>query len=672
MLAFWAQEVSESMRQSGNGGFREAAFTQLAIEYLTDVNETENARVCTAVHRSKGGSRRRQINGYGLWDNYETLDIFIADYNGTGIPYVLEKSSTTASLNLALKYLNYLNKGDFDATEDAAEEREFQQNYNSLKENLLRVRIILLTDGIVRKGIKPEKIQTGGLSVFTEIWDLERIFQIWSSQRKREAIETNIPERFAQEVRCLSTERSKKGYTSYLSIVPGQLLADLYDVYGSRLLEQNVRVYLQNLGKVNKEIRRTILESPEMFLAYNNGISATATQLTVVDDESSGTGILKYIKDLQIVNGGQTTSSIYYARKKVRADLSQVYVQMKITLVDDDSQMEKVVTRISKYSNSQNKVSETDFSSNQEFHISLEELSRTTWASPVAGFQQTHWYYERVKGQYKEEINKAHSSKDKTDFKDRNPPHQVIRKEEFAKFRNAWHQMPYVVARGSQKNYLHFIEANGKRTPMREYYKETAAIALLFNAGEKLYGRKPLAMGDLRYLAVPYALAWLNYHTEGKIDLQAIWHQQVIPEALEVVLRDVLMNVNRYLQDKKKPAEYALVSEWAKREICWQELKRYAPKDWRIVLLSISHLYRKDGDKTTTDEGALKAIPELSIEEWEKIEQIGKETGRLTLIQTGTINNIINSLRRQKPLTEQMVEMAAGILQIYNGGMRRR
>ena len=664
--SFLAQEVLDSIRLTGEGGFREAAFTQLIMEYLSDVNETGNTQVCTIVHRNKIGNRLRQINGYGLWDNYETLDIFISDYKGDGKPYTQEKSRIISCFNLASKYLSYLYNGNYGEKEESAEESEFQQNFNSFKDSILRVRIILLTDGIVRKGVKVENVQFGDVTVITEIWDLERIYQIWSSQRKREPIEIDIPSQFRQKIPFLSIEQSEEDYTSYLVIVPGQLLADLYDVYGSRLLEQNVRVYLQNLGKVNKEIRKTILETPGMFMAYNNGISATATKLTVAKDNQSGNRILKYIKDLQIVNGGQTTSSIFYARKKDRADLSQVYVQMKITLVHDDNKMETVVSRISKYANSQNKVSETDLTSNQAFHITLEELSRTTWASPVTGHQQTRWYYERVKGQYKEEINKAHTPSRKAAFKDRNPPHQVITKEEFAKFRNAWYQLPFSVARGSQKNYLQFIETEGKTTPTRYYFQNIVATAILFKAAEKLYGKKPLAMGDLRYLAVPYALSWLNYHTDERINLEAIWKLQIVPEELSNILKSVLLKVNQFLQEKK-PGEYALVSEWAKRESCWLELKKNSPKDWNIEIKSIRKFFQKANDNSNKTDARESLLLSVSIEEWEKIEQSGIETGKLTPIQIGAIRNIINRLQKQKPLTEQLTEMGTDILAVYKG-----
>lgn len=663
--AFLMQEVNDSLRLSGEGGFRESAFTQLVMEYMADANETSNIQICTAVHRNKTGHRLRQMNGYGLWDNYETLDIFIADYKGGGRVYNLEKSRVIASLNLALRYLNYLFKGNFEAIEDSAPEKEFQQNFTSFKGNILRTRIILLTDGVVKKGINFENTKLGDAIAISEIWDLERIYQLWSSQRKREPIEIDIIKKFGQKVRCLSVEQRTDSYTTYLGIVPASLLADLYDVYGSRLLEQNVRVYLQNLGKVNKEIRKTILESPGMFMAYNNGISATATAIVLEKEKQSGHDIIKHIKDLQIVNGGQTTSSIYYARKKDRADLGQIHVQMKITLVHDNKQMEDVVSRISKYANSQNKVSETDLTSNQAFHITLEELSRTTWASPLSGHQQTRWYYERVKGQYKEEINKEHTKARKMAFKYRNPSQQVIRKEEFAKIRNTWCLRPYLVAKGSQKNYLYFIENEGKIEPTRSYFRDTVAIAILFKESEKLYGKKPYTMGDLRYLVVPYSLAWFNHHTGEGMDLEELWKLQYVPRELSTLLKSILLKVNDFFQ-QNKPREYALIGEWAKQEDCWQALRKLSPKEWEIDFESIKQLLNQGNKNHKYIGNAASNIYSFSIEKLEILESFGRETKKLNSIQVGAVRNVINRLRKQKGLTEQLVSHANEALAIYN------
>src|SRR5690606_6851218 len=114
---------------------------------------------------------------------------------------------------------------------------------------------------------------------------------------------------------------------------PGVQLAAIYERWGARLLEQNVRSFLQARGGVNRGIRNTIENEPEMFLAYNNGIAATAESIEVVEDGNAQQ--VTAIRNLQIVNGGQTTASIHAASRR-GVDLSRVFVQMKLSIVDPE------------------------------------------------------------------------------------------------------------------------------------------------------------------------------------------------------------------------------------------------------------------------------------------------------------------------------------------------
>lgn len=158
-------------------------------------------------------------------------------------------------------------------------------------------------------------------------------------------------------------------YESYIAIMPGQGLAMLYKQFGARLLEQNVRSFLQFTGKINRGIRKTINEESHMFLAYNNGISATADNIEL--DETGH--YVKRISNLQIVNGGQTTASIYHTWDKDKADISNIFVQMKISVIKKADSYSEIVSRISQYANTQNKVNNADFSANNPILIELEK-----------------------------------------------------------------------------------------------------------------------------------------------------------------------------------------------------------------------------------------------------------------------------------------------------------
>ena len=115
---------------------------------------------------------------------------------------------------------------------------------------------------------------------------------------------------------------------------PGEALRLLYEKFGARLLEANVRSFLSVKGKgVNAGIQNTLRSAPERFMAYNNGIVIVADEMRLGKPGDGSAGIA-WLKGLQIVNGGQTTASIYFAKKKYPdTDLSRVRVPAKIIVM---------------------------------------------------------------------------------------------------------------------------------------------------------------------------------------------------------------------------------------------------------------------------------------------------------------------------------------------------
>jgi len=243
-----------------------------------------------------------------------------------------------------------------------------------------------------------ESAQYLGYEISYNIWDISRLHRLVTSRQGKEDIVIDLIESFGESLPCLPAHIDTNAYQSYLIVMPGKMLAMLYDEYGARLLEKNVRCFLQFRVNVNKGIRNTIRNDPEMFFAYNNGITATAEEIDF--DQSNGMHKIRKLKNLQIVNGGQTTASIFSAKKKDRMNLDKIFVQVKLSIIDPERSVE-VVPKISEYANSQNKVNAADFFANHPYHIRMEEFSRRLWARPKEGeLRQTKWFYERARGQY--------------------------------------------------------------------------------------------------------------------------------------------------------------------------------------------------------------------------------------------------------------------------------
>jgi hypothetical protein len=255
-------------------------------------------------------------------------------------------------------------------------------------------------------------------------------------------------------LQCLQVPSIDELYDCYLAIVPGEILAKLYKEYSNELLESNVRAFLGQAGKFNKGIRDTIRTKPQMFLPYNNGITATAelVETKIISNQL----LITKITDFQIVNGGQTTASIFHTQKKYKdADLSRIFVQMKLTVIKDKEQKNIEVPNISRFANSQNKVSELDLSSNNPFFIQIENLSRKKYViNPENKNQSVLWFFERANGQYRETLNKQSAAQQRK-FKEQNPTEKKFVKSDVAKFINLYDLEPHFVALGSQKNFIH-------------------------------------------------------------------------------------------------------------------------------------------------------------------------------------------------------------------------
>lgn len=568
------QDIRSEQLSNEEGGSLEQLFTNQAIILLSDGGETADVRI--SFHESIVPRNRHKINAYAIADNYETLDLFVTVFKCTEEPIRVQKSDIYNAAKLLLSFLKKVDNREYaDSLEESSEIFDFAQTLNAsaeLRENLVRINIFILTDGIYNGEIPSQIKELNEIPVFLRVIDLNYLFNI--SEKEYISIEIDF-EQDGFEVPCIKADIDNPEYQSYLALIPGHALVSVYEQYGARLLEQNVRSFLQFTGKINKGIRNTILKEPQMFLAFNNGIAATADDLKLKRTEKGY--LIESVKDLQIVNGGQTTASIYHTWKKDKADIKDIVVQVKLSIIKDKNNFAEIVSRIAEYANTQNKVSISDLSSNTPFHIELEKLSRNIWAPPVGGqSHQTRWFYERARGQYRNARSREGATKAKLKAFDlKNPKKQFFTKEELAKFINTWDEVyledrlvigPYIVVRGSQKNYAQFIAHNIPENPDIKYFEDAIAKAILFRTAEKLYGVKPNSIGDMRYITVPYTLALLANKNEEKVNLTEIWKKQDISDQLRSIIYNQMIKVEQFI---KRNAPRALYGEWAKKEECW-------------------------------------------------------------------------------------------------------
>lgn len=664
------QEVKAQAEVQEEGAILENVFTEIMLDYLAEAGETENARICPDIKEDKLGRRIHKINGYALSENYETLDLFITIFNSDYEVVKVPKAELDKSVNLIKRFINNALKGYYQEVEESSPIFDLAHTVFKFNKDLIRIKAFILSNGIVSSDPPKESTIGNDVLVTFNLWDLERFHRLWSSKSNREPIQINFEDDFGGSIPCLPMPSDNKEYQCYLAIIPGTILSNIYKNYGARLLEQNVRSFLQFTGKINKGIRKTILEEPHMFLAFNNGIAATAEDVELAKNPEGGF-VIKSVSDFQIVNGGQTTASLFHTQRKDKVEVDNVYVQVKLTVIKDAANLEGIVSRISQYANSQNKVSTADLSSNHVFHRTFEELSRTIWApDPTGMHNQTRWFFERARGQYRDAVNREHTPSRKRAYEAKNPRRQMFKKEDLAKYAMSWNMRPNFVARGRQKNYVEFMKNLPKQLPNKVYFEDAVAMAILFKTAEQEYGIGANAIGDIRYMVVPYTLAYLNHITDQKIDLYKIWKEQQLSEQFKKILHELMEKMNHFLKTK---APGGLISEWAKKEECWELLTE---KGIRIDLEGISDYLTsekaleeryKEQDQSIEESKKQLSIGEIlsyGAKYWDGLAKWGKSSGKLSMYMTGIASNISRKIATSKMLTESEVSKGVTMLDI--------
>ncbi|MGD1091454.1 MAG: AIPR family protein [Bryobacteraceae bacterium] len=560
------QEVLVKCADANSPQMREDAFTECVLERLVEHNEVDGVEVLPCLRwDSRGRFPAAKINAWALSGDGATLDLFVTLYQGSGNPDAVSKPDVARYFGLARGFLRRSIDGFHTELEEAHEVFEAARRIHESREYLVTVRLFFITDGVVgSRAIEVEEEQLPGLELRYVLWDLEKLSQLHVGQR--ETIELDFAGLYGGAISCILTTDSTNEYRTFLGFFPAPLLARIYGEYGQRLLERNVRAFLQTKNKVNKGLQKTLGEEPHRFLAYNNGLCCTAAEVDV-ELGRNGHALLNRAKDFQIVNGGQTTASIFHAWKKEHKDISGVVVQVKLTVLTEPGKTSEFVPLISKYANSQNKVNAADFSANGKFHQELEALSRTIWSVPKSGLDRgTHWYYERARGSYLDDKSRQGTPGQQKEWARQNPPQQKFTKTDLAKYEHAWLGLPHLVCRGAEKNFEAYaarLEDDGEPAVDRRFFEQVVARVILWRSSEKLFDS--LDRQGYRAQSVAYALAWIAETSGRRLDLDRIWREQQLSEDVSAALLVACKAAHEFLTTRqgnigeacKKPETWA-------------------------------------------------------------------------------------------------------------------
>ncbi|WP_158239852.1 AIPR family protein [Phycicoccus duodecadis] len=634
-----------------------AAFVAEMADRMAAAEEIENL---VPIHfRGQSGRRRSGVDGHDLGDTDDSVALAIAHFDGSGGGGTIGNAEIQRLFGLLEAYLVDAVAGTFpDDREPSEPAVQLARDLHSRGRSITRFRLYLFTDlALGSRVAKLPSTSVGGIPVDFHVWDLRRLEALATSSQGRDQLDLDLTEWSPSGVPALSVLGEGK-FETYLAAVPGHLLADLYGRYGSRLLESNVRSFLSGRGNINKGIRTTLLSEPLLFLAYNNGVTATATAV-----ETGSDGAILGLRDLQIVNGGQTTASLFYVRRDTspKPDLSKVHVQMKLVVVEPETAGD-LVPNVSRFANSQNRISEADFFSNSPFHVRMETLSRQVLVPSMAGTHfQTKWFYERTRGQYQNEKAKLTQAEAKK-FEAVYPRSQLMTKTDAAKYSVSWGQEPHKVSAGAQKNFLAFANSVARLWGCNDsqfneaYFKELVAKAILFQTIRTRVARSEWYQSGYLANIVAYTMSKLSHTISSqargaRLDFLGIWNQQCVPDKVLDASLEVAHLCFQALTSEHRPIQN--VTEWAKREQCWELVKSIPyslPKSLSDELVSAEAMSQVHRDARATQKiddtiAAQSKVFEVQVDEWRRMHSFCRENGLLSPAD----NDIVGLMTGSRP-----------------------
>ena len=553
---------------------REEAFVEKVVEILAEYGEIGACEPCSWKDTGL------KIDAYEMGEGFEDLTLIISHWLDESDPKKarVANSEIDRVFKRGTSFLTKSLKGRLkDSIDVSNPAQELANLIHECRADITSVRLIIITDGIAQERCGETEI-VEGIEVTRVLWDIQRIYSFIKTG-EREQIVIDFASDYGGPLLCLEQPSPDERYSTFLSFMPGEVLADLYRNWKIRLLERNVRVFLSQRVKVNRGIRDTIREEAGMFCAFNNGITVCAQKVDLVV-LPSGQSAISAIHDFQIVNGGQTTASLYHTREKFKADLNRIFVQMKLLLINEDARPKDLpedqrladilVPQIGYFSNTQNRIQMADLLANDPPHPELHAISKNTMApDPTGGSVQTYWFYEKSRGSYEETRRlEARTPAQQRKFDQKYPKRQRFDKSKFGKAWNTYLRLPHTVCLGAMKNFAAFNDwlKDQKDEDWTVFFKKTTALVMLWNDTERIVRRQKY--GGYRHAIVAYTLAWFHHITNMRVDLNKIWaEQKIAPEVLEA-LETLSEAVNKHIRNTNLN-----ITEWCKKETCWQRLK---------------------------------------------------------------------------------------------------
>lgn len=637
------------------------AFTQYVLNEMCEKANLGEATTCyAAIHNDATHNVMGEIFGYAKSINGETVCLFYTIYDTASIdePQTIPAEKYHQAIARLQGYYNAAISGRCNEMEPSADDYDICKYIYENDEDITNVRLFVISNGTIRQNLKTPKERIKDKTVKYATWDINTIYKNTHSGADHMFVDIDLfdDDDFKFKIPFIEMESPIERYQTYIAMLPGEFVYNLYDNFNTDLLQSNVR-FFKGKNKCNKEIINTLKTKPHRFLAYNNGLTATASDVLIEKTEDQQMGYLRYIENFQILNGGQTTASIYFAKKwNPEIDLNTVFVQMKLIVLQEN--LEDFHPLITKYSNTQTKIDPSDYSTNNPFNQKLQELSRTLIAPDVEEKGNiSHWYYERVSGQYDQDLNRIKDKPDKDKFKSENPISQRFDKKDLGRVYTAWHQHPDISILGPQKCYPEFIKKFENTVPDNIFFEDFVATLIIFRYMEK---KNPvfLEFHQLKAQMTVYTLAMLYHVTNGNISLYKIWQNQDLSDNLKAFVNNLAKQLYEKLSADKP--DTVTFRDFCKSAKTWEATKKYT---FNLDISSITNDFktknedvaRKEMGRNIT-ENERKDVERLGVQFWDGLSRLNTEL--FTELEYQLMRQIVQSFTTGKQLTP---------VQIYEG-----
>ena len=364
---------------------------------------------------------------------------------------------------------------------------------------------------------------------------------------------------------------SNKDFDVYLFYLTGTTIANIYNDLKNKLLEGNVRSYLNKTQKVNSLVIQTVKNNPELFLPYNNGLSTVVSSLES-KIKKDNLVLIETLTNWQIVNGGQTTVSLYECFKE-KIDLEDIKVPVKMTHLKNKFNQSIMVGNISKYANTQTAIAKSDLISNEPYFVQLQNLSRTIVAyknNVKSSANEFKWYFERTSGQYNTEKRIIYNYK--KSFSKEFPEKLKFTKVLLAKSIMAWEQAPYSVALGKEKNIVTFNNLIKEKVVVanESYFKKIIANLILYYNTDKILKKKK---AKFKQAILPYSISLYSFVFNKSLDYKYVWEHQKLNEHTLTQLDYITGLVIDFFNNPVNLEESGGRTDmWARKEKVWNML----------------------------------------------------------------------------------------------------